>query len=66
MHKSWKPSECDEGGLHRFVGDFVSEDLFIGLIKVVVAIVHRMGPSLLTPPYKVQFCAARHIGWKNI
>jgi len=44
MHKSWKPSECDESGLHRLVGDFVSEDLFIGLIKVFVAIVHRVGP----------------------
>ena len=31
MHKSWKPSECDaSSGLHRLIGDFVSENhLFI-------------------------------------
>jgi len=36
IHKSWKPSECDErSGLQRFVGDFVYEDhLFIDLMII--------------------------------
>jgi len=34
IHKSWKPSECDQrSGLQRLVGDFVYEDhLFIDLM----------------------------------
>ena len=36
IHKSWKPSECDDSsGLQRLVGDFVYEDhRFIDLMII--------------------------------
>jgi hypothetical protein len=46
IHKGWKPSRRNGSSLYRLVGDFVSEDLFVSLAKVLVAIVHGVHSKL--------------------